>query len=43
MYYCGYLCDCDFWDSPFYSRHKAQFFFGLTRFNVFMVFFVIFF
>jgi len=28
---------CNFWDSPFYSRHK--FFFELTGFNVFMIFF----
>jgi hypothetical protein len=38
MYYCVYLCDCNFWDSSFYSRHNAQIFFGLTRFNVFMDF-----
>jgi hypothetical protein len=45
MFYCGFLCDYNFWDSPFYSCHNAQilFFFGLIGFNVFMDFFVNFF
>jgi hypothetical protein len=38
MSYFGYLCVCNFWDSPFYSRHNAQFFFELTGFNVSMIF-----
>jgi hypothetical protein len=33
---------CNFWDSPFYSHHIAQFFFELTGFNVFMLFLRIF-
>jgi hypothetical protein len=37
----SFICSCDFWDSPFYSIHNAQIFFGLTGINVFMDFSVI--
>jgi hypothetical protein len=35
-----FLCSCNFWDSPFYICQNAQIFFGLTRFYVFMDFFL---
>jgi hypothetical protein len=39
LLYFGYFCCCNFWSSPFYSRHNAQFFFlELKRFNALMIF-----
>jgi hypothetical protein len=39
MSYCGYLCVCNFWDSPFYNSHNVQIIFKLTGFNDFLFFF----